>query len=290
MTSSLSWVRAPALSLIAVWENPPADGIARNNAPATQAMPLAASSWSLSIGGSSRRRTAPATAAVSRKHMMAMAKAPGARAPTLSNDGATGVGSPEGTGAIRAMPCSSIDATLTRMMPRATASSGAGSCGTILLTPRSTASVAAENATVVQLTSPRSSMMPATSAKKLSASGSPAMPSSLGNWPAATVRPTPTLIPISVAWEMLSISAPRRSTRAARRIRPTSSVSIARSPTGSDAVGGDAGGDQRRSGEQRDRRGRAHRHRARTAKQGVDDHRHHARVQPTSTGRSAIVA
>ena len=211
VTSSLSWVRAPALSLIAVWENPPADGIARNSAPATQAMPLAASSWSLSIGGSSRRRTAPATAAVSRKHMMAMAKAPGARAPTLSNDGATGVGSPEGTGAIRAMPCSSIDATLTRMIPRATASSGAGSCGTILLTPRSTASVATENATVAQLTSPRSSMMPATSAKKLSASGSPAMPSSLGNWPAATVRPTPTLIPISVAWEMLSISAPRRS-------------------------------------------------------------------------------
>ena len=151
MTSSLSWVRAPALWLIAVWENPPADGIARKNAPAMQAMPLAASSWSLSIGGSSRRRTAPATDAVSRKHMMAMAKAPGARAPTWSNDGATGVGSPDGTGAIRAMPCSSSDATLTRTMPRATASSGAGTCGTTRPTPSSTASVAAENATVVQL-------------------------------------------------------------------------------------------------------------------------------------------
>ena len=54
--------------------------------------------------------------------MMAMAKAPGASAPMWSNDGATGVGSPEGTGAMRAMPCSSIDATLTRTMPRTTAS------------------------------------------------------------------------------------------------------------------------------------------------------------------------
>ena len=52
MTISLSWVRAPARWLIAVCENPPADGIARKNAPAMQATPLAASSWSLSIGGS----------------------------------------------------------------------------------------------------------------------------------------------------------------------------------------------------------------------------------------------
>ncbi len=76
-------------------------------------------------------------------------------------------------------------------------------------------------------------MMPPISSKKLDASGSPSMPSSLGSWPAATVSPTPTLIPINVAWEMLSISAPRRSNRATNRITPTSSVSIARSPTGS---------------------------------------------------------
>ena len=59
------------------------------------------------------------------------------------------------------------------------------------------------------------------------------MPSSLGSWPAATVRPTPTLMPVSVASEMLSMSAPSWSSRATRRITPTSSVSIARSPAGS---------------------------------------------------------
>ena len=52
VTSSLSCVRAPARWLMAVWENPPAAGMAWKRAPATQATPLAASSWSLSMGGS----------------------------------------------------------------------------------------------------------------------------------------------------------------------------------------------------------------------------------------------
>ena len=61
--------------------------------------------------------------------MMAMAKAPGASAPMWSNDGATGVGSPDGTGAIRAMPCSSIDATLTRTMPSDDGEQRSRDCG-----------------------------------------------------------------------------------------------------------------------------------------------------------------
>ena len=223
----------PAPWLIAVWENPPADGIARNSAPATQAMPLAASSWLLSIDGSALRRTLWATAAVSRKHMMAMANAPGASPATLSNDGPTGVGSPDGTGGdeshavfVERRDADEHDAEhhgeQWRRDPRDDPAD-----------PNRTASVAAENATVVQLTSPRSSTIPATSAKKLEAVGSPWIPSSLGSWPAATVKPTPILIPVNVASEMLSIRAPRCNSLAASRITPTSIVSIARSPTGS---------------------------------------------------------
>ena len=52
VTSSLSWVRAPARWLMAVCEKPPAAGMAWKKAPAMHATPLAASSWSLSIGGS----------------------------------------------------------------------------------------------------------------------------------------------------------------------------------------------------------------------------------------------
>ena len=74
-----------------------------------------------------------------------------------------------------------------------------------------------------------------TSWKKLSAVGSPATPSSFGSCPAATVSPTPTLTPVSVASEMLSITVPRRRTRATSRITPTSSVNIASSPNGSAA-------------------------------------------------------
>ena len=72
------------------------------------------------------------------------------------------------------------------------------------------------------------------------------MPSSFGSWPAATVSPTPTLMPTSVASEMLSISAPSRSSRATSRIAPTSSVSVARRASRVVAAGRDAGREQRR--------------------------------------------
>ena len=54
VATSLPCVTAPARWLMAVCENPPADGMARKKEPARQATPLAASSWSLSMGGSSR--------------------------------------------------------------------------------------------------------------------------------------------------------------------------------------------------------------------------------------------
>ena len=77
--------------------------------------------------------------------MMAMANAPGTSASMWSNDGATGVGKPEGTGAISATPWSSSDATATSTMPPTTATSGAGTCGhsraedqqTTIVAPRS---------------------------------------------------------------------------------------------------------------------------------------------------------
>ena len=70
-----------------------------------------------------------------------------------------------------------------------------------------TVSVTAEKATVAQLMSSRCSPTLRRLAKKVSASGSPGTPSRLGSWPAATVRPTPTLMPVKVA-EMLSMSVP----------------------------------------------------------------------------------
>jgi hypothetical protein len=93
--------------------------------------------------------------------------------------------------------------------------------------------VPAEKAIVVTLESPNWSITALMSSTKLSAVGSPGMPSSLGSWAAATVSPTPTLTPMSVASEMLSTMLPSRSTRATSRITPTSSVNMARSPTGS---------------------------------------------------------
>ena len=131
------------------------------------------------------------------------------------------------------MPCSSIEAKATRAMPTTTATSGPGTVGANRRRARRRAIVIAEKAVVVQLIEPRSSTIPRTSSMTSSAVGSPVMPRSFGSWPTATVSPTPTLMPVTVASEMLSISPPSRSTRAPSRIRPTSNVSVARSLTGS---------------------------------------------------------
>ena len=60
--------------------------------------------------------------------MMAMAKAPGSSAADLSNDGPTGVGSPDGTVAMRATPCSSSEAKATRAMPPPRRRAAPGTC------------------------------------------------------------------------------------------------------------------------------------------------------------------
>jgi hypothetical protein len=67
-----------------------------------------------------------------------------------------------------------------------------------------------------------------TSRKNPSCRVSGSTPNSLGNCAAATVSPTPTLSPVSVASLMFSITAPRRSMRAARSSTPTMSVSVTR--------------------------------------------------------------
>jgi hypothetical protein len=121
----------------------------------------------------------------------------------------------------------------TSRIPAPTAISGPGTCGARRLNTTSPASVVAANTVVVQLSSSRLSITACSSAKKLSAVGSPGTPSRLGSCPAATVSPTPTLIPVSVASEMLSISTPSRSTRATSKITPTSSVSVASERAGS---------------------------------------------------------
>ena len=253
--------------------------------------PLAASSWSLSIGGSELRRTASADR----------------RGLEEAHDG-DGEGAREQCGDVVDRRCDRRRqarrhgrrsgrrrARRSRRRRRArcrrtTATSGPGTAGANRRRPRRTAIVTAEKATVVQLMSPRCSMTPRTSAKKLSAAGSPAMPSSLGSWPAATVRPTPTLMPVRVASEMLSISVPRRSTRATSRITPTSSVSVARSPAGSSLSAATPAASSVEPVSDGDGRRRADRERPRPAEQRVHRHRHHARVQPDLDGRSAMVA
>ena len=194
---------------------------------------MASSSWSLSMAGSSGRRTWRATAAVSRNTMMAMAKAPPSRSSIRSNDTPIGDGRPEGTSPMSATPCSSSEAKATSPMPSTTATSGPGTRGATRLSTRTRAIVAAENTRVTTLRSPSWSSTASTSSKKPVAVGSPGMPSSFGSWPAATVRPTPNLMPVRVASEMLSMTRADAQDRARRRTAPTSRVSVARSRAGS---------------------------------------------------------
>ena len=111
--------------------------------------------------------------------MMAMAKAPGTSWASPSTVGSTGPGNPLGTGVIRAIPCSSIDAKVTNRIPPTTATSGPGTCGRNRRSRNSIAMVPAENAVVVQLISPRFRMTARISEKKLSAPGSPGCPAGL---------------------------------------------------------------------------------------------------------------
>ena len=134
--------------------------------------------------------------------------------------------------------------------------------------------------------SPRWPSTASTCSTKLLASGSAGTPSSFGSWPAATVRPTPTFRPMTMASEMLSTSGPRRSRRPTRSTTPTSRTSVARSPRASSepattptvisvvAVNVAIVDVVLTLSRQ-----------ARSAQQGVDGHRDHARVQADLHGQ-----
>ncbi len=245
-------------------------------------MPLAASSWSLSIGGSS----AAAYGAGDRRRLEEAHDGDGERAGSERADVVERRG--HGRRQPRRDRGDQGDAVFVERRDvdeddpeRRRRAAAQAVCGTIRLTPRSTASVAAEKATVVQLTSPRSSMMPAHLVEEALGVGVAGDAEQLGELTGGDGEPDADLDP---GQRRLGDVVDQRAEPQQRGRRggsaPTSSVSIARSPTGSVRSGGDTGGDQRRSGEQSHGRRRAHRHRAGAAEQGVDDHRHHARVQP----------
>ena len=280
VTISLSWVTEPAPWLIAVWENPPAEGIARNSAPATQASPLAASSWSLSIDGSSLRRTLWATAAVSRKHMMAMANAPGASPATLSNDGPTGVGSPDGTGGMRATPCSSSDVTPTSTMPSTTASNGAGIRGTIRPEPEQHGERGGRErhrgpAHVAEIINDPGHLAEEARGSRVAFDSEQLGQLAGGDGEADTDLDPGQRRLGDVVDQGTEMQQPCGKQNHADEHREHRQVA---DRIGS--LGGNSGGEQRRSGEQGHRRRRTHRQCAGPPEQGVDDHRHHARVQP----------
>ena len=162
---------APARWLIAVCENPPADGMARKNDAGDARHPLAASSWSLSIGGSAlaahgladRRRLEEAHDGDGEGARQEAADVVERRRDRRRQ--ARRHGSDEG------------DAVL---VDRRHGDEGdaerhgdewARHRGAKRRRPRSTAIVSAEKAAVVQLMSPRSSTIPRTSPTTSSASG-----------------------------------------------------------------------------------------------------------------------
>ena len=281
VTSSLSWVRAPERWLIAVCENPPAEGMALKNAPraGTRCRWRRAPDCcrSAARNGAARAR---ATASVSSITMIAIAKAPGSSSSMRSNVGHDRRRQPRRDRGDQGDAVLVDDADGDQQDAADHRHQRAGIRGAKRRIPISTASVAAENATRrpadVADAVEHASMLP----KKLLASGSPVMPSSLGSWPAATVSPTPTLMPRGSPRRCCR-SAPRaRSTRATSRIDADHQRQRRQAPAGSSAPPATLGGHQGRPGEHGDRRRRADRQRARPAEQRVHRHRHHARVEP----------
>jgi hypothetical protein len=84
-------------------------------------------------------------------------------------------------------------------IPPATTTSGPGTCGTSRRSTSSRPIPPAETATVAAFASGSFDTASATLEKKPSASGSAETPSKFGSWLAATVSPTPILMPVSVA-------------------------------------------------------------------------------------------
>ncbi len=116
-------------------------------------------------------------------------------------------------------------------MPSATASSGAGDFGRKRWASAITARVPRATPSVGQDSSGAWATIEATSRKK------PSLwmwiPSSLGSWSTTMTNPTPALNPVSTGSEMKLAAKPRRRTRAAISIRPTSRLSVAAAVRGS---------------------------------------------------------
>ena len=173
---------APARDwLIADCENPPAEGIARKNAVRLDAGESVGDELLVvvDVGLVGAAQLTGDGDRLEEAHDRDPAKAPGSSLSTRSNDGHTGMGSPEGTSAISAKPCSSISVSATRRIPPITATSGPGIVGA-RGGSSSTAIVPAENAMVTTLMSSSWSNTTRMSSTKLSAVGSPGVPSSLG--------------------------------------------------------------------------------------------------------------
>ena len=244
-------------------------------------MPLAASSWSLSIGGSWARRTAPATDAVSRKHMMAIAKAPPSSASMWSTEGTIGHGQP---GRDRRDHRHAVlvdrpdgdeddaedDGDERSRDGRERAGTGrAGGRWSPRTGPPSSSS-----------TSPRSSMHAADLGEERRRRRITLDAEQLRELSGRHREPDADLDPGQggvgdVVDERAEVQHARADEDHADEQRQHGEVASRVA-----AVRGDVGREQRRAGEDGDGRRRAHRQRPRSAEQGVHDHRHHARVEP----------
>ena len=165
--------------------------------------------------------------------MIAMANAPGSSSSMWSNDGATGAGRPDGTSAISATPCSSRFANATSRMPPATATSGAGTCGATRVQPeqddeRDGREHDRRAADVVEVRRRRRACRRRSCRRRVAGD-----PEQLRQLARGDREPDADLDPVSVASEMLSMSAPSRSSaRRAGSRRPAASASPGR-PSGS---------------------------------------------------------
>ena len=97
VTSSASWVRAPASRFTAVWVVPPPPGMAPRNAPPALAKPVASSSRFARGAGSPPWRKARPAATVSVKLIRAMPTAAGQSPWTSDRSGRVRGGRPVGT-------------------------------------------------------------------------------------------------------------------------------------------------------------------------------------------------
>ena len=215
----------PTARTTAVCDVPPPAGIAPSSAPPRFAAPVATSSRFASIGVSSPRANARPAAIVSVKLISAMPSAPGASCAASARSGRVGFGRPCGMRPTVDTPTACSPSNHDAAMLAPTAISGAGECGFQRSIAISSAKVAVATASVAPDAAGNCCRVAARSAKK------PCfamwMPNSLGNWSSTMTSPMPALNPVSTGAEMKLATNPSRSSRAASRIAPTSTASVA---------------------------------------------------------------